>query len=575
MEQNSLGQGMSEAPPSSLSQNVLRKYAAQLQFLNSFGKPGAPLFESYRQSKVLAIGSGPFLLSLATALFDSGLSRFHVLVTDAAATDQQRLMKLQDRARRSDSGASIDEISLPKEGQSYWREAIRPFDSILYVSQKGDIEELRAIHAACREEKKTLLPALCIGRKGLAGPLVHPDSEGCWESAWRRIHRSALGYDSHPLPGFSPTAGALLANVIVFEWFKKVTGVTELERKHPFYLLDLETWEGSWHSYFPHPLVTGRAAAKWVQHCELRLRQTSGRSEPDIWFPYFKRLTSASSGIFHIWEEGDLKQLPLAQCRVQPADPATHGPAELLPDIVCSGITHEEARREAALAGIEAYAARMAGSLISALPPPHGIEWNEIETKEYIGVGAGETFAEGVCRGLQKCLNDELGKRQAKRTLSIVPVHLHEVEDERCLFYLQALTTLQGMPAIGLEENICGFPAVWVHANDRWHGSTGLNTTAALRRALQQALQLAQNEVIDQAANSLNTPLIMETDRIPLHLVVPASSCASHVEVLGSALQILERNRKRLIVFDLELEPFVTGAPIEVFGVLMHEEVSP
>ena len=176
---------------------------------------------------------------------------------------------------------------------------------------------------------------------------------------------------------------------------------------------------------------------------------------------------------------------------------------------------------------------------------------------------------------MQKCLDDELGKRQAQRILSIVPMLLHEVEDERCLFYLQALTTLQGMPAIGLEENICGFPAVWVHANDRWHGSTGLNTTAALRRALQQALQLAQNEVIDPAANSLNAPLIMEADRKPLHLAVPDSSCASHVEVLGSALQILERNHKRLIVFDLELEPFVTGAPIEVFGVLMHEEVSP
>ena len=36
---------------------------------------------------------------------------------------------------------------------------------------------------------------------------------------------------------------------------------------------------------------------------------------------YFRRLTSAESGIFHLWEEGDLKQLPLFQCRVQVVNP--------------------------------------------------------------------------------------------------------------------------------------------------------------------------------------------------------------------------------------------------------------
>ena len=41
---------------------------------------------------------------------------------------------------------------------------MRPFDSILYVSQEGDIEELRVLHTVCREEKKMFLPAICNSR---------------------------------------------------------------------------------------------------------------------------------------------------------------------------------------------------------------------------------------------------------------------------------------------------------------------------------------------------------------------------------------------------------------------------
>jgi putative thiazole-containing bacteriocin maturation protein len=555
---------VSQDRPHQLPDEVLKKYASQIEFLDSFGGSGAYCFQSYRQANVLAVGSGPFFVSLVASLFESGLPRVHVLITDSVQTNRQRLEELAAHARKTDPEVALEEIPLQKKGVSSWREAVQPFHSILYVSQEGDVEELRALHSVCREEKKVLLPAMCLQQVGLAGPLVHPDSEGCWESAWRRVHQSALCKDQQ-LHTFSSTAGAMLANVITFELFKTVTGITESELKNKFFLLDLETLEGNWHSFMPHPLVTGRATAEWVQDLDLRLERSTGRSESNGLIPYFSLLTSQESGIFHIWEEGNLKQLPLAQCRVQVADPLSVGPAELLPDIVCTGLTHEEARREAGLTGIEAYVSRMVGLLV---------EDSMVEPQEIVGVGAGETVAEGVCRGLQKCLAKELGKQQVNQKLSVSRVQLSAVEDERCLFYLQALTSMQGAPMIGLGEEVSGFPVVWVGTSDRWYGSVGLNVTMALRKALQQALPKTQNQATCLTTQAFETPTVLIEEKVPQSLVIPSCEETAQLEVLQSALQILKRNRKQLLVLDLALEPFLKEEMAGVFGVLLREEES-
>ena len=106
----------------------------------------------------------------------------------------------------------------------------------------------------------------------------------------------------------------------------------------------------------------------------------------------------------------------------------------------------------------------------------------------FIGIGAGETIEEAVCRGLQAYLEEELRNRKIDQRNTIFRVQLGKIEDHRCRFYLNALTTLNGAPTIGLENEILGFPVIWVRSQGRWYTSTGLNTTLALRSALQQAL---------------------------------------------------------------------------------------
>ncbi|MGC5327873.1 putative thiazole-containing bacteriocin maturation protein [Brevibacillus sp. SYSU BS000544] len=574
--QNGFVQDVSQDLPHQLTNNVLKKYASQIEFLNNFADSGAYRFQSYRQANVLAVGSGPFFVSLVAALLDSGLSRFHMLITDGVPTNRQRLEELVEHAHKLDSEVAIEELALVKKEVSGWREAVQPFDSILYVSQEGDIEELRVLHAVCREEGKMLLPAIFLQQVGLAGPLVYPEFEGCWESALRRIHQSALC--KYPqLQAFSSTAGAMLANVIVFELFKTVTAVTESNLKNHIYLLDLETLEGNWHSFMPHPLVKEQPEVRCIDNLDLLFEQNSVSSEKNGLFSYFSTLTSSKSGIFHIWEEGDLKQLPLAQCRIQAADPLSEGPAELLPEMVVTGFSHEEARREAGLIGLETYISRIVSTFTTILPSDEVVEGCMAEPQEYIGVGVGigigETVAEGVCRGLQKCLSEELGKQQMDQKPQVTRIQ-STVEDERCQFYLQALTTMQGAPVIGLGTEVFGFPVVWVGTGDNWYGSVGLNVTMALRKSLQQALLEAQNKAEFIATHVLKVPSLLVKEQEQQSLLIPAVEEAAQKEDLQSALQVLKQNGKRILIFDLALEPFLKEEIAGVFGVLLREEVS-
>ncbi len=58
--QNGFARDASQDRPHQLADPVLKKYASQIEFLESFGDSAAYRFQAYRQARVLAIGSGSF-----------------------------------------------------------------------------------------------------------------------------------------------------------------------------------------------------------------------------------------------------------------------------------------------------------------------------------------------------------------------------------------------------------------------------------------------------------------------------------------------------------------------------------
>jgi putative thiazole-containing bacteriocin maturation protein len=244
----------------------------------------------------------------------------------------------------------------------------------------------------------------------------------------------------------------------------------------------------------------------------------------------------------------------------------SEGPADLLPEVICSGFTHEEAKREAGLTGIEMYVSQM----IKGCSNQKDMASENIPGAS-IGIGAGETIEEAVCRGLQAYLEKKLRNKKDDLLNPVFRVQLGEIEDQRCRYYLNALTTLTGAPTIGLENEILGFPVIWVKSQGRRYTSTGLNITLALRSALQQALLDNQNQVHATERISESAVFLKEKE---FKLGIPSCEEITQLELLQSSIQVLNQNSKRLFVYDLGFEPFLKQELAGVYGVKVREEES-
>ncbi|EJL30725.1 putative thiazole-containing bacteriocin maturation protein [Brevibacillus sp. BC25] len=549
--ENGFLQDVSLEKPHELSPEVMSRYAAQIEYLDQLGGSGGYRFQKYRTEKVLVIGAGSFLLSVIHALLESGCVQFHYAITNEASTNRERLEAIIEHSRRKDPHVKLDELKPTSWEGADWSATIEPFAGILYTSANVNEGEVGVIQSACREREKVFVPALFVQQKGMVGPLIHPQSEACFESAWRRLHRQALCADPEQHP-YSMTAAAMLANIAVFEWFKYVSGVNEAEDPNKIYLLNLETLEGSWQSYMPHPMRKEDMSMEVLDERELELRISKEAKQKESLLSLFPSWTSPDNGIFHSWDEGELTQLPLTQCRVTAVDPVADGPAELLPTVVCAGYTHDEARREAGLIGAEMYVGRLVNH-------------------RNIGIGAGETAAEGLCRALQHCLTLTYVSEMQGRQPTARPVHVDSIVDEQSQFYVRSFATLGEKLMIAKGHEVCGFPVFWVETRTGWYGSIGLLEREALRKALMYALHQIQtptNKVSKYVLTAQSVGLTGEA----IELALSSIQEESEKEVWKQAVEVLALQHLSSRVMNAAIEPFLEDLG-GVFALLLSQEV--
>ena len=102
------------------------------------------------------------MVTFAAALIESGLPKFHFMLTDSVPTNQLRINQLVRNACFADSEVEALQVPLEKrEGRSFWQEALRPYDWILYVTPDGNLNELRNLIWLVKSKRKKIFPAIC------------------------------------------------------------------------------------------------------------------------------------------------------------------------------------------------------------------------------------------------------------------------------------------------------------------------------------------------------------------------------------------------------------------------------
>ncbi|MGA4719823.1 bacteriocin maturation protein [Fictibacillus nanhaiensis] len=531
--------------PHQLPPALLEKYASQIEFIDHLSHSGAHRFQNYHESKVAVIGCGPLLTSLTASLLQSGLPAFTIF---HKAVNQDETKKLQERIKATKKQEPESFITLLPFNENSCTEDLTNVDYVLYANGDENTEELLMVQNICREQSKSFLPVTLQNNQAFVGPFVLSDSAACWKTASIRLGtKSSEGNKSIP----SRTASSLIANVAVFMLFKKITGVQENPENY-IYQLNMKTFEGSWNHVSPHPLVNKKMKVDQIEDPLLFLKDSPNR-ELDL-YSLFYQITSRETGLFRLFEEEDLTQLPLSQCQVKVADPFGESEPEV---ITVSGRTHEDARLEAGLSGIETYVKKLFQ--------------NSPDAKS---VGTGRSAAEGMCRALQNKLQEIFMKSQNKMQVS-AEINVSSIKDSYSTFLIQALSTLGDEIdeiKLYLGKNVYGFPVVWVQQDSKCFGSIGLDENRALQNALQGALMYRQNKAKASSKKCIISSSTIPTSRLQT-ITLSETKEVPLTKALTSALQTLKINNCNVKFYTLHAESILNENTSGLFGITLSSEV--
>ncbi|MQR94493.1 bacteriocin maturation protein [Fictibacillus phosphorivorans] len=524
--------------PHQLSAEVLEKHASQIEFIDHLSHSGAHRFQKYRESKIALIGCGPLLSSLTASLLQSGLPAFTIFHTNTKQNETKKLQELMKSAKKTEPESSITLLSFD---ENCCTEDLANIEYVLYANEGENTDQLSMIQKVCRDQSKSFLPVTLQNNQAFVGPLQLTDSAACWKTASLRLGKKD---NKETKLKSSRTASNLLANVAVFMLFKVITGVQE-NPENAFYQLNVETLEGNWHPVFPHPLVTNNIKIEVIEDPFLFIKEATTR-EFDL-HSLFYQITSSDTGIFQQFEEGDLSQLPLSQCKVHVADPFGENEPEV---ITAAGRTHEDARLEAGLSGIETYAKTLF-----------------MNSPEVMSVGTGRSATEGMYRALQNRLQEIFMKSHNKLHVS-AEVDRSSIQDAYSTFLIGALTPLGEEIKFFLGKKIHGFPVIWVQQDRHCFGSIGLDEKRALQNALQGALMYWQNKEEVPNKNCIKSSTTISTTGLQT-----ITLSESKEVTLTSALQTLKNNNCKATFYTLHAETILNENTSGLFGITLSSEV--
>jgi putative thiazole-containing bacteriocin maturation protein len=356
-----------------LRPDELDTYAPDITFIDSFQAGAVPRFEGFREKQLLLAGSGAGFAALVRASTQCGVKRISGLITpekELAANPRQDGLH-EFASTLSEQAAELKEAPC-WEDEVEVRDMIRAYDAILHISERPVLARARLLNRLCLEERKPFIQAIIVNDQVWLGPLVHPEVEGCWECAWRRLqanleHLSSYGFHDQPLDSSSRSLGMpaamLIANRLLFELFRYFTRSGPSQTARELSVMDLATLLSESHVFLPHPhcLACQRSVAPTEQEFFGQIQQLQQQSpvDPDALFGQIGEYVDEKSGLFRTIDEDDFVQAPLAVCKITTSLPLL-GERQREPiDAVAVGTDTTGAHLRALQKACERYAANL------------------------------------------------------------------------------------------------------------------------------------------------------------------------------------------------------------------------
>ncbi|MGK4585826.1 hypothetical protein [Kitasatospora sp. HPMI-4] len=369
--------------PHGLSARELETYAAEIAFVEYHRDSAARRFESWRNSAVVVLGSGPAFTALVCSALHCGVRRLRAVRTPENATDTVRLAELAAEAARRDPDQTLVQVPLSAEEEA----ALARADVVLHVAASArEVDRALRLDGLCRASDTLLVQGLVLDDVAWLGP-----AGPAWESAWLRLGAHGPFRPNEFLTG---PAAAVVAGHLGLAAFRAVTGVTTADDTK-LTRIDLETLRTSAHAFLPHPAARAARVETEARFTDriTRLSRADPVTEQDF-SARAARCFDPHTGVMRELAEGDFTQLPL---NVTEAVPHSEG----VPRVFGSGLGFAEARQKAALRGLAVYAA---GAADPRRFGPGGTVWGwDLAGQRVRAVPAAEAFT--VATGLSARLS--------------------------------------------------------------------------------------------------------------------------------------------------------------------------
>lgn len=352
----------SQAQCYTLSPDEREKYAPDLAFLESLQTSALAHFERFQSKRLLLIGSPSACAALVQASLRRGVREVGVLLSGESEEDAQSCSRRGEDAPL----AHAHLLHVPSwKNEDEVREILRDYDAVLHVAGQLTFARTHLFNKLCLASQQVCMQAVIVDGTAWMGPLVCPETDACWECAWRRLSTNspALANQSAiPLArdtSLTASAATLIANRLLFVLFQYFTGAASPETFSQVSALDLTTFLSEQHTFLPHPACLAcqhpvpRTAPEFLD--QVRHLQQEKPLDPAALLENFAACVDERSGLFTAFENDQFVQVPLAVYEVRGNVPGEQQSAPL--SVVAAGIDTREASLRAAHKACELYAA--------------------------------------------------------------------------------------------------------------------------------------------------------------------------------------------------------------------------